>query len=190
MNDKGPPRAPFGAPGERTIIRPNPGGRRPVDPSPAAGKPAVPQNPIEPSPPQPVPPATTPYVPPSTPANPNSDDWIHTREQAPQPSAQAQAPAIAIDELVAPNENPILRSAGPLLLLARSFAGRSCARFLREPDGDRGGQHQVLRERHPRRGHPPKLKPTPPSTSFARPPTTSFRISPPRTGTSGRNTAC
>lgn len=117
MNDKGPPRAPFGAPGERTIIRPNPGGRRPIDPAPAAGKPAVPQNPVEPSPPQPVPPAATPYVPPSTPGNPSPDDWIHTREQTPQPSGQAQAPAIAIDELVAPNENPILRSAGPLLLL-------------------------------------------------------------------------
>src|SRR5579863_7751117 len=117
MNDKVPPRPPFGGSGERTIIRPNPGGRRPIEPSPGAGKPAVPQNPIEPSPPQPVPPAATPYVPPSTPANPSPDDWIHTREQAPQASVQAQAPAIAIDELVAPNENPILRSAGPLLLM-------------------------------------------------------------------------
>ena len=32
-------------------------------------------------------------------------------------AAPAQAPEIAVDELVAPNENPILRSAGPLLLL-------------------------------------------------------------------------
>src|SRR5581483_4042394 len=117
MNDKGPPRAPFGAPGERTIIRPNPGGRRPVEPSPAVGKPLVPQNPVEASPPQPVPPAATPYAPPSTPTNPSPEDWIHTREKTPQPSVQVQAPAIAIDELVAPNENPILRSAGPLLLL-------------------------------------------------------------------------
>src|SRR5579871_2212583 len=119
MTDKDPPRAPFGAPGERTIIRPNPGGRRAVEPSPAAGKPALPQTPMTPSPPQPQPvsPAATPYVPPSTPANPTPDDWIHTRERAPQPLAQAEAPAIAIDELVAANENPILRSAGPLLLL-------------------------------------------------------------------------
>src|SRR5579872_5895539 len=107
MNDKGPPRAPFGVPGERTIIRPNPGGRR-LEPSPAVGKPSVPQNPVEASPPQPVAPAATPYVPPSTPGNPNPDDWIHTREKTPQPAVQAQAPAIAIDELVAPNENPIL----------------------------------------------------------------------------------
>src|SRR5262249_58513118 len=37
--------------------------------------------------------------------------------QAPQPVAQVHVPAVRIDELVAPNENPILRSAGPLLLL-------------------------------------------------------------------------
>jgi type VI secretion system protein ImpK len=115
MTDKPPPRAPFGAPGERTIIRPNPGGRRAAEPSPAVNKPSP--APTEPTPPQPAAPAATPYVPPSKPGNPNTDEWIFTREQASQPSAQAQAPAIAIDELVAPNENPILRSAGPLLLL-------------------------------------------------------------------------
>jgi type VI secretion system protein ImpK len=117
MTDKDPPRTPFGAPGERTIIRPNPGGRRVAEPSPAVNRPVVPQTPVTPSAPQPVTPAATPYAPPSTPANPTPDDWIHTREHAPQPSVQAEAPAIAIDELVAPNENPILRSAGPLLLL-------------------------------------------------------------------------
>ena len=115
MSDKDPPRAPFGAPGERTIIRPNPGGRRAIDPSPPAGKSGP--TPAEPAPPQPAAPPATPYVPPSKPGNPNTDEWIFTREQASRPAAQAQAPAIAIDELVAPNENPILRSAGPLLLL-------------------------------------------------------------------------
>jgi type VI secretion system protein ImpK len=118
MNDKVPPRAPFGAPGERTIIRPNPGGRRPVEPPPTASPPPAAQNPPSSHPsPQPTAPAATPYVPPRTPANPSPDEWIVTREQAPRPSAQAQTPEIAIDELVAPNENPILRSAGPLLLL-------------------------------------------------------------------------
>jgi type VI secretion system protein ImpK len=117
MNDKLPPRAPFGAPGERTIIRPNPGGRRPAEPPPAGGKPSLQTPTDQPSPPQPTTPAATPYVPPSTPGNPNPDEWIFTREQASRPSVQAQGPAIAIDELVAPNENPILRSAGPLLLL-------------------------------------------------------------------------
>jgi type VI secretion system protein ImpK len=56
-------------------------------------------------------------VPPSAPGNPNPDEWILTHGQTPQPSAATSAPEIAVDELVAPNENPILRSAGPLLLL-------------------------------------------------------------------------
>jgi type VI secretion system protein ImpK len=113
MNDKVPPRPPFGAPGERTIIRPNPGGRRPVEPPPAARTPEAPAA----GAPQPAAPAATPYVPPSAPGNPNPDEWIVTRGQAPQPQASSQAPEIAVDELVAPNENPILRSAGPLLML-------------------------------------------------------------------------
>jgi type VI secretion system protein ImpK len=119
MSDKVPPRAPFGAPGERTVIRPNPGGRRPVEPPSPAAPPQAPQYPAAPpsAAPQPMPPPSTPYVPPSAPGNASPDEWIVSRSQAAQPSVQAQAPAIAIDELVAPNENPILRSAGPLLLL-------------------------------------------------------------------------
>ncbi len=123
MSDKGPPRPPFGAPGERTIIRPNPGGRRPVGPpaapkesaSPSATPPNLP--PPGSAAPEPVAAAATPYVPPSGPEKDNPDEWIVTRGQAPRPDVQAQAPDIKIDELVAPNENPILRSAGPLLLL-------------------------------------------------------------------------
>jgi type VI secretion system protein ImpK len=56
-------------------------------------------------------------VPPSAPGNPNPDEWIATQAQAPQPAVQIRVPEVRIDELVAPNENPILRSAGPLLLL-------------------------------------------------------------------------
>src|SRR6202035_215288 len=73
-----------------------------------------PQNPAPP--PQPVAPAATPYAPPAAPAAGHSDEWISTAQQAPAP-VQAAAPDIKIDELVAPNENPILRSAGPLLLM-------------------------------------------------------------------------
>jgi len=117
MSDQVPPRNPFGIPGEKTVIRPNPGGRRP-EPPPAPGGPAaytpVPQNPGAP---QPAALPATPYVPPSAPVNPNTDDWITSRAQAPQPVQQVAVPEVRIDELVAPNENPILRSAGPLLLL-------------------------------------------------------------------------
>jgi type VI secretion system protein ImpK len=121
MNDKVPPRAPFGGPGERTVIRPNPGGRRAVAPSapvaPAQPAAPYPQSPQNYQPPQPAAAPATPYVPPSAPANPSPDDWIATPAAAPQAAVQARAPDIKIEELVAPNENPILRSAGPLLLL-------------------------------------------------------------------------
>src|SRR3984893_14639992 len=117
MNDKVPPRSPFGVPGERTVIRPNPGGRRPAAPprgAPPASYSPVPQ--VQ-GPPQPVAPQATPYVPPTAPGSPSADEWISTQPQAPQPVVQVRVPQVRIDELVAPNENPILRSAGPLLLL-------------------------------------------------------------------------
>jgi type VI secretion system protein ImpK len=119
MNDKLPPRSPFGGPGERTVIRPNPGGRRPVAPPPAPGVPPAPYSPVPQgyAPPQPAVPPSAPYATPGPPGNPNQDEWIATQAQAPQPVVQAHAPEVRIDELVAPNENPILRSAGPLLLL-------------------------------------------------------------------------
>ena len=120
MSDKVPPRAPFGGPAERTVIVPNPGGRRAVAPSaPAPAAPAAPfpQSPQNYAPPQPAAAPGTHYVPPSAPANPSPDDWISTPAARPQQAVQARAPDIKIDELVAPNENPILRSAGPLLLL-------------------------------------------------------------------------
>ena len=118
MSDKVPPRPPLGAPGERTIIRPNPGGRRPTEPSaqpPTAKPPGVEPQSI--APPQPAPPPSTAYAPPGAPANPDSEDWIEGRRHQLEPAVQQRAPDIKIDELVAPNENPILRSAGPLLLL-------------------------------------------------------------------------
>src|ERR1700730_14549873 len=119
MNDKVPPRSPFGVPGERTVIRPNPGGRRPAAPSPGPGAPPASYSPVPQvqGPPQPVAPQATPYVPPTAPGSPSADEWISTQPQAPQPVVQVRVPQVRIDELVAPNENPILRSAGPLLLL-------------------------------------------------------------------------
>src|SRR5882672_3102948 len=117
MNDKLPPRSPFGIPGEKTVIRPNPGGRRAVSPPPASGAPAYNPVPQGAGPPQPAAPAATPYVPPAAPGNPNAEEWITTQAQAPQPVLQVRVREVRIDELVAPNENPILRSAGPLLLI-------------------------------------------------------------------------
>jgi type VI secretion system protein ImpK len=119
MTDKVPPRSPFGIPEDRTVIRPNPGGRRAVPPSPSPGAPAAPYSPApqNPMPPQPAPPAATPYVPPAAPGNPNLDDWVKSQTRPPEPMTQAYTPEVRFDELVASNENPILRSAGPLLLL-------------------------------------------------------------------------
>jgi type VI secretion system protein ImpK len=118
MSDKVPPRPPFGGSGDRTVIRPNPGGRRPVAPAPPSNQPAY--TPVPPpdhiGQPQPVPPPATPYQPPSAPAVQNHDEWIAT-QPAETPRAAAPPPDMRIDELVTANENPILRSAGPLLLM-------------------------------------------------------------------------
>jgi type VI secretion system protein ImpK len=92
---------------ERTIIRPNPGARRPV--APAAPQPS-PATPASPSLSYPAPGAT----PDSKPA---TEEWIATPAQRPAPPAAAPARDLRIDELVAPNANPILRAAGPLLVL-------------------------------------------------------------------------
>ena len=119
MTDKVPPRSPFGIPDERTVIRPNPGGRRAVVPSPGSGVPAAPYAPVpQGQAPPPTAPAATPYVPPAAPGHANHDEWI-TSQAAQQPPVlpQARMPEVRFDELVAQNENPILRSAGPLLLL-------------------------------------------------------------------------
>lgn len=87
MSDKGRPIDPFGR-NERTIVRPNPGGRR-------AGAPM-------PSPP---------------PQAPGTDDWV----SGPLPPAVKPAPVQAVvlrrRELDAPNQNPLMQSAAPLLLL-------------------------------------------------------------------------
>lgn len=120
MNDKVPPRPPFGGSGDRTVIRPNPGGRRPVVPAPPAPNESAPAyTPVRPqeAQPLPVPPPATPYQPPSAPSAQNHDEWISTQPTQPQPKPAAPAPDLRIDELVAANENPILRSAGPLLLM-------------------------------------------------------------------------
>jgi len=115
MSEKDPPPGPFGR-GDRTIIRPNPGARRPVAP-------ATPASPTSP-------PATPPKVsyPGSAPTG-STEEWIST-PAAPKPAEQVQrGPDLRLDELAAPNENPILRAAGPLLLLL----GRLRVALLKAP---------------------------------------------------------
>ena len=141
MSDRDKPVNPFGR-SERTIIRPNPGGRLPQAPAPyppsSEQQPSVPgargpfspnplaDSPASPYPPagqyQPVPPPVAPVVsPPSSfapaPASHSPEEWISSpNQQAPQQQLPA-APVLRVDDLVAPNANPIMRAAGPLLQL-------------------------------------------------------------------------
>jgi type VI secretion system protein ImpK len=116
MSDEDRPRNPFGR-GDRTIIRPNPGGRLPTPPGAnPTPRPASPP-PTPSAAPAPVPPAPAPYAP--APATPVAEEWIHTAAPPPAPasSGYGERPTLRVDDLVAPNANPIMRAAGPLLQL-------------------------------------------------------------------------
>jgi type VI secretion system protein ImpK len=123
MTDNNRPANPFGRV-DRTIIRPNPGGRLPQapDPSPAAevGR-AVPRAPYSPAPASASPssgysPQPAGYAAPPTTTAP--EEWVSTAKVTlPHPVAAPTGPLLRVDELVAPNANPIMRSAGPLLQL-------------------------------------------------------------------------
>jgi type VI secretion system protein ImpK len=150
MSDRDKPVNPFGR-SERTIIRPNPGGRLPSAPStPSSADPSTGQRgPFSPVPlgnttapqqpasqyqpvPSPVAPVTAPnpaFAPP--PATPVSEDWISSQNRPVGGPELPPAPVLRVDDLVAPNANPIMRAAGPLLqvlgrlrvaLLRASFA--------------------------------------------------------------------
>jgi type VI secretion system protein ImpK len=87
---------------EKTVFRPNPGGRRP---------PANPRTPGAPG--GFVDPSAAPFG-----SAGGGDDWFAGRSAAPPPSgALPHAQDLHFEELAAPNANPIMRSAGPLLLL-------------------------------------------------------------------------
>jgi type VI secretion system protein ImpK len=129
MSDQDRPRNPFGR-GERTIIRPNPGGRVPAgnpqaNPTPPSQTPTVPAAapPPSPSPDAPTPKAApTPFATPSphapAPATHAAEDWIKSAApSAAVSSAEGYGPTLRVDDLVAPNPNPIMRAAGPLLQL-------------------------------------------------------------------------
>ena len=136
MSDKDRPRNPFGR-GERTIIRPNPGGRLPAAPGDNPPGSPIPASQTPPAPHQsPYPPGTAPIAPsPSAPAPSThaAEEWIQSAAPPPAPAAaDRQNPVLRVDDLAAPNANPIMRAAGPLLqllgrlrvaLLRASFAG-------------------------------------------------------------------
>lgn len=139
--------------GERTVFRPNPGGRRPAQPGafsppPAAPPPQAPPHPQAPppagygapppplpgygAPPQPGPGRYQPppaYPPPQSPpprgyapAAPQSpqprDSWGLVNQPYDRQPAPPPPPAILRrDEMILPHQNPIMRAAGPMLLL-------------------------------------------------------------------------
>jgi type VI secretion system protein ImpK len=111
MNDKISPAGTLSR-GDRTVIRPNPGARRPAAPA------------APPSPPS----AAQVSYPAAAPAS-STEEWIST-PAAPNPAEPVQrGPDLRLDELAAPNENPIMRAAGPLLLLL----GRLRVALLKAP---------------------------------------------------------
>ncbi len=114
MSDRDRPFDPFGR-SDRTIIRPNPGGRRPAPPAPDM-PPPLPATPV--SMPQP------------------GDEWVTAATPAPPPAAPrrgeppgGQQYVLRRSELDAPNESPMMRAAGPLLLLL----GRLRANLVHAP---------------------------------------------------------
>ena len=140
MSDPGDP---FGR-NEKTVLRLNPGGRRPAPPAqppqPAQAPMPPPQQPGYPPPPAygappPPPPHYSPqaaYNPPpsyapmnsgSVPAGPvvGADEWFSPPPPPPPTSGAAGGKALILkrDVPVAANYNPMLEAAGPLLLLGR-----------------------------------------------------------------------
>jgi len=103
---------------DRTIIRPNPGGRR-----------LTPQ--------APAPPASPPHgisqPPPVVPSAGSGEEWV-TGSQRPPPAPEAAPRPVVFrqEHLNAPNENPVIRAAGPLLLALGQFR----ASMVRAPSAE------------------------------------------------------
>jgi type VI secretion system protein ImpK len=124
---------PFGR-GDRTIIRPNPGGRLPTSPPSSAPQtpPSLGPEPVAPAPTGPVPsPVPAPPTHGTAPSTQPAEEWILSaaKPQAAAAPANVQGPMLRVDELAAPNANPIMRAAGPLLQLL----GRLRVSLLRAP---------------------------------------------------------
>jgi type VI secretion system protein ImpK len=106
MSGGGSPSDPFGR-SERTIIRPNPAGRRA----------------------EPTRPATEPAPDPRS--APGGDEWATSPQpQSPPEPAESRRPVVLRrEELITPNQSPVMRAAAPLLLLL----GRLRVALLRAP---------------------------------------------------------
>jgi type VI secretion system protein ImpK len=110
-----PPVAPYQQPPAPQAPAPYPQGYAPVPGSPYAAPPGYPG----------APPAAAPYPPAGAQQyalpgqTPTPEEWIQSQQQqAPQqPPKQSRVAELRIEELAAPHENPMMRSAGPLLLL-------------------------------------------------------------------------
>lgn len=96
---------------DRTIIRPNPGGRRPATPPPAT----PPQQPPAYQPP--ASPGRQYQPPPITPASGNPEDWVRTAPAQPVQDGPQQALILKRDVPIAANENVLLEASSPILLL-------------------------------------------------------------------------
>ena len=197
MSDKDKPANPFGRV-ERTIIRPNPGGRLPQAPAAQSagcrsGRP--PRAPYSPTPAVDKPVlglfAAGRRLCASRRTSPPPEEWIST-PAAPQPPPLARAGRAAAarrrtGRAQRQSDHARRRSAAAA---ARPPARRADARVVRKPDGAGRRRGQVLRERHPLGRRSPSIRPTPRNTFCARPPTTSCSIFRPTTATSGRSTRC
>lgn len=126
---------PFGR-SDRTFIRPNPAGRRVPPPSrpadAAQGQPYPPPNaPYPPQQPAGYPPQGSPYArsgapqypqAASSPGVPGGEEWMsqpQPRQSTPPPPPQGYVPQALPkrEQMLTPNTNPLLKAAGPLLLL-------------------------------------------------------------------------
>lgn len=134
MSDQGSPSDPFGR-SDRTIIRPNPGRRIP------------PSRPAQPAAPAPAPADVSPGVPGT------GEEWMATPPPAP-PRPQAPPPGgppLGLpkrEQMITPNANPLLKAAGPLLLLLgrlrASLSSASAAQLIGQVgDSIEAFEHEV-----------------------------------------------
>ena len=139
MSDKGSPSDPFGR-SDRTIIKPNPAGRRAPPPSRPDPQPVSSGYPAPPASPHGYGPSTAPQYPSGAAGSPGvpgtGEEWL----SAPPPRPTAASPPGHVpqalprrEQMLTPNANPMLKAAGPLLLLL----GGRLLRFT--PIGGRAG---------------------------------------------------